>query len=60
MTAITIGSLAAGEPARYAALAAALAMLVGLLCLAGRLAGSASSLTCCRDPSWSATWPALR
>jgi high affinity sulfate transporter 1 len=38
MTAITIGPLAAGEPARYAALAAALAMLVGLLCLAGRLA----------------------
>jgi sulfate permease, SulP family len=38
MTAITIGPLAAGDPARYAALAAALAMLVGLLCIAGRLA----------------------
>ncbi|MFI1148086.1 SulP family inorganic anion transporter [Streptomyces sp. NPDC020817] len=34
MTAVTVGPLAAGDPARYAALTAALAVVVGLLCLA--------------------------
>ncbi|GAA0423960.1 sodium-independent anion transporter [Acrocarpospora corrugata] len=34
MTAVTIGPLAAGDPARYPALAAALAILVGLFALA--------------------------
>jgi sulfate permease, SulP family len=38
MTATTVGALAAGDPTRYAAYAAALALLVGLLCLAGRVA----------------------
>ncbi len=38
MTATTVGVLAAGDASRYAALAAALALLVGLLCLLGRLA----------------------
>jgi SulP family sulfate permease len=38
MTAVTIAPLAAGDPARYAALAAALALLVGLLCLLGAAA----------------------
>ncbi|MDX6349054.1 MAG: sulfate permease, SulP family, partial [Streptomyces sp.] len=33
MTATVIGPLAAGDPARYAVLAAALAVAVGLLCL---------------------------
>ncbi|MEU1232360.1 sulfate permease [Streptomyces sp. NPDC005828] len=33
MTAAAVGPLAAGDPGRYAALAAALAMVVGLLCL---------------------------
>ncbi|MCX5150784.1 sulfate permease [Streptomyces sp. NBC_00320] len=33
MTAVAIGPLAAGDPTRYAALAAALALVVGLLCL---------------------------
>lgn len=33
MTAVAIAPLAAGDPARYAALAAALALLVGALCL---------------------------
>ena len=33
MTAVAIGPLAAGDPARYAALAASLAFLVGLLAL---------------------------
>ena len=37
MTAITLAPLAAGDPARYAALAAALAVLVGLLSFAGWL-----------------------
>ena len=37
MTAIAIGPLAAGEPARYAALAATLALLVGLMSLAAWL-----------------------
>ncbi|MFJ8159520.1 SulP family inorganic anion transporter [Streptomyces sp. NPDC096136] len=34
MTAVAVGPAAAGDPARYAALAAALALVVGLLCLA--------------------------
>jgi sulfate permease, SulP family len=38
MTAVTIAPLAAGNPARYAALAATLALLVGLLCLLGAAA----------------------
>ncbi|KOU22773.1 SulP family inorganic anion transporter [Streptomyces sp. WM6368] len=33
MTAVAVGPLAAGDPTRYAALAAALALVVGLLCL---------------------------
>src|SRR6266496_2063298 len=37
MTAIAIGPLAAGEPARYAALATSLALLVGLMSLAAWL-----------------------
>jgi sulfate permease, SulP family len=35
MTAVAVAPLAAGDPARYAALAAALAFLVGVLCLVG-------------------------
>ncbi|HLU60142.1 MAG TPA: sulfate permease [Pseudonocardia sp.] len=38
MTAITIAPLAAGDPQRYAAFAAALALLVGGICLVGRVA----------------------
>src|ERR1044072_7111146 len=38
MTAVTIAPLAAGDPVRYAALAAALALLVGVLCLLGAAA----------------------
>ena len=34
MTAVGLGGLAAGDPARYAALAAGLALLVGLICFA--------------------------
>jgi sulfate permease, SulP family len=34
LTAAAVGPLAAGDPARYAALAAALAVMVGLVCLA--------------------------
>jgi len=37
MTAAALGPLAAGDPGRYAALAAALAVVVGLLALAARL-----------------------
>ncbi|MBW5480555.1 SulP family inorganic anion transporter [Streptomyces bambusae] len=33
MTAVAVGPLAAGDPARYAGIAAALAVVVGLLCL---------------------------
>ncbi|MFB6520457.1 sulfate permease [Streptomyces sp. NPDC056401] len=36
MTAVAVGPLAAGDPGRYAALAAALALVVGLLALAAR------------------------
>jgi high affinity sulfate transporter 1 len=38
LTATAVGPLAAGDPGRYAALAAVLALLVGGLCLLGRLA----------------------
>lgn len=38
MTAVALAPLAAGDPVRYAALAAALALLVGALCLLGWLA----------------------
>jgi sulfate permease, SulP family len=38
MTAVIVAPLAAGDPARYAALAAALALVVGALCLVARLA----------------------
>ncbi|HKS46910.1 MAG TPA: sulfate permease [Amycolatopsis sp.] len=38
MTAAALAPLAAGDPAHYAALAATLALLVGALCLVGRLA----------------------
>jgi SulP family sulfate permease len=38
MTAVTIAPLAAGDPARYAALATLLALLVGVLCLLGAAA----------------------
>src|ERR1044072_3543410 len=38
MTAVTLAPLAAGDPGRYAALAAALALLVGTLCLLGAAA----------------------
>lgn len=38
MTVAVLGSLAAGDPARYAALAAVTAILVGLICMVARLA----------------------
>ncbi len=38
MTAVVLMPLAAGDPVRYATLAAALAIMVGLICLAGGLA----------------------
>jgi SulP family sulfate permease len=37
MTAVAIAPLAAGDPAKYAGLAAALAIVVGVLCVLGRL-----------------------
>jgi MFS superfamily sulfate permease-like transporter len=37
MTAAAVGSAGAGDPSRYATLAATLALLVGVLCLVGRL-----------------------
>jgi sulfate permease, SulP family len=37
MTAVAITPLAAGDPARHATLAAALAVLVGVICVAGRV-----------------------
>lgn len=38
MTAVALAPLAAGDPHRYAALAAVLALLVGVICFAGRFA----------------------
>ena len=56
MTATALAPLAAGDPGRYAALAAAVALLVGVICFVGGLVrlgipgGSA-----CRARYWSAT-----
>ena len=47
MTASVLAPIVAGDPARYAALAALLALLVGGICLVGRSSGWASSPTCC-------------
>ena len=61
MTATAVAPLAAGDPGRYAALAAALAVVVGLLCLCWRgPSGSASSRTCCPGRCSSAIWRASR
>ena len=38
MSAVAVGAIAVGDPARHAALAAALALLVGGLCILGRVA----------------------
>ena len=59
MTAIAITPLAAGDAARYADLATTLALLVGLMSVGAWLLrlGFAGG-TCCRGPSWSATWRA--
>ena len=38
MTAVVVGPLAGGDPVRYAALAAALAVMVGVICLLARVA----------------------
>ena len=50
MTAVALGPLAAGDPARYAALAATLALLVGAMALVACLPGWVSWPTCCRGP----------
>ena len=52
--------LAAGDPVRYASLAATLAMLSAAVCLLAGWPGWASWPTCCPSRCWSATWPASR
>ena len=52
MTAVVLMPIAASDPVRCASVASTLALLVGGLCLLGRLA----RLGCCPNPSWSATW----
>ena len=59
MTAIAIGPLAAGHPARYAELAASLALLVGADVAGRRLLRLGSWQTCCRGRCWSGTWPGV-
>ena len=60
MVAAAITPLAAGDPARYATLAAGLALMVGACASARGRSASASSRTCCRFRSSSGTWPAWR
>ena len=55
---VAIKPLAAGDPARYAKLAATLALLVGLMRWRPGCCDWDSSRTCCRGRSWSATWRA--
>ena len=59
MTAVAIGPLAAGNPARYAELAARSRCWWG--CCRWRRAGCgwASSRICCHGRSWWATWPGV-
>jgi MFS superfamily sulfate permease-like transporter len=60
MTAVAIGPLAAGDPARYASLAAALALLTGHWRRQPGCSGWGFSRTCCPGRSWWATWPGWR
>src|SRR5512143_1588804 len=58
MAATVVAPLAAGNPGRYAELAAALAVVVGLLSVVAWALGWASWPTCCPNRFWSTTWPA--
>ena len=60
MTAAAVAPLAGGDPARYAAIAAGVAVVVGCCPWWRSRPGWGSSPTCCRDPSWSGTWPVSR
>ena len=61
LTASVVGPLAAGDPARYASLAAELALVFGLLCLGAWLyCDSGLSLTCSPALCLSDIWPAWR
>lgn len=60
LTAAAVGPLAAGDPGRYAALAAALAVMVGLVCLAAWVARLGFLPMRCHDRCSSATWPGWR
>jgi len=60
MTAVTIAPLAAGDPIRYAALAAALPWSSARCACSARRPGSVSSPTCCPARFSSATWRASR
>jgi MFS superfamily sulfate permease-like transporter len=55
MTAVVLMPIAAGDPVRYAGAAATLALLVGGLCLLGRLPGSAPGRSAVK-PVLVATW----
>lgn len=58
MTAIAIGPLAAGNPARYAELAATLALLVGVMGAAAWVLRLGFVADLLRVLFWSVTWPA--
>lgn len=58
MTAIAIGPLAAGNPARYAGLAATLALLVGVMGAAAWVLRLGFVADLLRVLFWSVTWPA--
>ena len=60
MTAIAIGPLATGDPARYAGLAATLALLVGAMSVAAGLLRLGSWRICSPARCWSVTWQASR
>ncbi len=60
MTAVVVGPLAAGDPRRYAALAAALAFVVGALCLVSRLLRLGVVADLLSRPTLVDTWPASR
>jgi MFS superfamily sulfate permease-like transporter len=55
MTAVAIGPLAAGNPARYAGLAASLTLLVGVLSVCSGLVRLGLPPICCPGRSWWAT-----
>ena len=60
MTATTVGAVAGGDPRRYVELAAALALIVGVICILAWLLRLGFLADLLSRPVLMATWPASR